>query len=176
MTASGASVSSRRRWRAPTGETRWAFIFLLPWIFGFVVFTAGPMIYSLYISFTEYNVIRPPEFVGLENYQALTTDRRIPLALTNTAFYAALNVPLTMIISLFLAMMLLRVGRAAGFFRTAFYLPTVTPAVAVGTLFLLLLSGNGLLNQALGMIGIRGPIWLADPAYVKQGIVIMSLW
>lgn len=176
MTASGASASSGRRWRAPRGETFWAFVFLLPWIIGFIVFTAGPMIYSLYISFTEYNVIRPPEFVGLENYRDLTTDRRIPRALGNTAFYTVLNVPLTMIFSLVLAMILLRVGRAAGFFRTAFYLPTVTPAVAVGTLFLLVLSGNGLLNQGLGMIGINGPSWLSDPDYVKQGIVIMSLW
>ncbi len=176
MTPSRASASPRKRWRAPSSETAWAFIFLLPWIVGFVVFTAGPMIYSFYISFTEYNVIRPPEFIGLDNYEALTTDRRIPLALSNTAFYTVLNVPLTMIFSLFLAMILLRVGRAAGFFRTAFYLPTVTPAVAVGTLFLLLLSGNGLINQALGIFGIRGPVWLADPDFVKPGLVIMSLW
>ncbi len=176
MTTGRASASPRRRGRVSSSETFWAFIFLLPWIVGFVVFTAGPMIYSLYISFTEYNVIRPPEFIGLENYEALTTDRRIPLALSNTAFYAALHVPLTMIFSLFLAMILLRVGRAAGFFRTAFYLPTVTPAVAVGTLFLLLLSGNGLINQALGIFGISGPIWLADPDFVKPGLVVMSLW
>lgn len=176
MTASRASASPRRRWRVPVGETFWAFMFLLPWIIGFIVFTAGPMIYSFYISFTDYNVIRAPELVGLENYETLLTDRRIPRALENTAFYTVLNVPLTMIFSLVLAMILLRVGRAAGFFRTAFYLPTVTPAVAVGTLFLLLLSGNGLLNQALSIIGIRGPSWLSDPDYVKQGIVIMSLW
>ena len=73
-------------------------------------------------------------------------------------------------------MLLLRVGRASGFFRTAFYLPNVTPAVAVGTLFLLLLAGNGLINQVLGAFGIDGPNWLTDPTWVKPGIVIMSLW
>jgi multiple sugar transport system permease protein len=173
--AAGATAPRRGRWRLAE-ETRWAWIFLLPWVIGFVVFTAGPMIASLYLSFTDYNVIRPPDPVGLDNYEQLTRDRRIPLSLFNTAYYALLNVPGTIILSLLLAMMLLRVGRAAGFFRTAFYLPNLTPGVAVGTLFLLLLAGNGLLNGVLGVFGIRGPNWLTDPEWVKPGIVIMSLW
>ncbi len=175
MTATGATASPRRRWRV-SEETRWAFIFLLPWIIGFLIFTAGPMIASLYLSFTDYNVIRPPDPVGLENYEQLMRDRRIPLSLVNTAVYAGLNVPATIIISLALAMLLLRVGRAAGFFRNVFYLPNLTPAVAVGTLYLLLLSGNGLLNRIIGVFGIDGPNWLTDPSWAKQGIVIMSLW
>jgi multiple sugar transport system permease protein len=175
MTGQTATASSGGRWRV-SEQTRWAFIFLLPWIIGFLIFTAGPMLASLYLSFTDYNVIRPPELVGLENYEQLARDRRIPLALGNTAFYAALHVPGVIIISLVLAMMLLRIGRAAGFFRTAFYLPNLTPAVAIGTLFLLLLSGNGLLNQVFGVFGFRGPNWLTDPTWVKPGIVIMSLW
>ncbi|HEX5828126.1 MAG TPA: sugar ABC transporter permease [Candidatus Limnocylindrales bacterium] len=174
MTTPGATAE-RRRWRL-SDETRWGYLFLLPWIIGFVVFTAGPMLASLYLSFTRYNVIRPPQMVGIRNYELLLDDRRIPLSLANTAFYAALHVPLVIIISLLLAMMLLRVGRASGVFRTAFYLPNVTPAVAVGTLFLLLLAGNGLVNQALGAVGIDGPNWLSDPAWVKPGIVLMSLW
>jgi multiple sugar transport system permease protein len=175
MTAAGATVSPGRRWRV-SPETKWAFIFLLPWIIGFLVFTAGPMVASLYLSFTDYNVIRPPDLVGLDNYEQLTRDRRIPLSLFNTAFYALFNVPGTIILSLALAMLLVRVGRAAGFFRTVFYLPNVTPAVAIGTLFLLVLSGNGILNRGLGFIGIDGPNWLTDPAWVKPGIVLMSMW
>ena len=175
MSAVTASAPKRARWR-PAEETRWAFVFLLPWIIGFVIFTAGPMIASLFISFTEYNVIRPPEIVGLENYERLMSDRRIPQALANTAFYAIHHVPGVIIISLLLAMMLLHVGRSAGFFRTAFYLPSVTPAVAIGTLFLLLLAGNGLVNRLLGFVGIDGPNWLTDPDWVKPGIVMMSLW
>jgi multiple sugar transport system permease protein len=175
MTTQSATAAPRRRWRV-SEETRWAYIFLLPWIIGFLIFTAGPMIASLVLSFTDYNVIRPPDFVGMENYEQLARDRRIPLALFNTAFYAALHVPGTILIALALAMILLRVGRASGFFQTAFYLPNVTPAVAVGTLFLLLLSGNGLLNQVFGVFGIRGPNWLTDPTWVKPGIVIMALW
>jgi multiple sugar transport system permease protein len=175
MTAATASAPRRGRWR-PSEQTKWAFIFLLPWIIGFVVFTAGPMIATFFLSFTEYNVIRPPQYVGLDNYEQMLRDRRIPLALTNTAFYAVLHVPGVIIISLLLSMMLLRVGRLAGLFRTIFYLPSVTPAVAIGTLFLLLLAGNGLVNRTLGLVGIDGPNWLTDPDWVKPGIVIMSLW
>jgi multiple sugar transport system permease protein len=171
--AAGAALPRRRRM---SEEARWALIFILPWIIGFVIFTAGPMLWSLLISFTRYNVIRPPVFIGLENYEFLLTDRRIPLTLFNTMFYTVLHVPLQILISLGLALMLTRVGRAAGFFRTAFYLPSVTPAVAIGSLFLLILSGNGLLNQALGFVGLDGPFWLTDSQWIKPGIVIMSLW
>ena len=175
MTAAGATAPQRRRWRVPE-QTRWAFIFLLPWIIGFIIFTAGPMLASLYLSFTDYNVIRAPELVGLDNYEQLMRDRRIPLSLGNTLFYTLLHVPLLIIISLFLASLLVRVGRAAGAFRTAFYLPNVTPAVAVGTLFLLLLAGGGIVNRVLGVFGLDGPNWLTDPTFVKPGIVVMSLW
>lgn len=159
-------------------ETKWALIFLSPWIIGFVVFTAGPMLWSLVLSFTDYDPLRPTtNFIGLENYIAMIEDRRIGLSLFNTAFYTVFNVPLTIIIGLGLALMLNRVtGRTAGFFRTAFYLPNVTPAVAIGTLFLLLLSGNGLVNQGLAIAGIDGPSWLNDRTWIKPGIIIMALW
>lgn len=159
-------------------ETKWALIFLLPWIIGFVIFTAGPMLWSLWLSLTDYDPLRPTtNFIGLENYVAMVEDRRIGLSLFNTAYYTLFNVPLTIAIGLFLALMLNRVtGRLAGFFRTAFYLPNVTPAVAIGTLFLLLLSADGLLNQALGIFGIDGPSWLNDSGWVKPGIIIMGLW
>ena len=175
MTTASATAPGRGRWRV-SEQTRWAYIFLLPWIIGFAIFTAGPMVWSLYLSFTDYNVIRPPDPVGLENYERLLRDRWVPQAMVNTVFYAALNVPGTILLSLGLAMLLLRVGRASGFFRTAFYMPNMTPAVAVGTLFLLLLAGNGLINRVLGTFGIDGPNWLTDPTWVKPGIVVMSLW
>ncbi len=175
MTTTTATAPRRGRWRV-SEETRWAFIFLLPWIIGFLIFTAGPMLWSFFLSFTEYNVIRPPELIGLENYEDLTRDRRVGLALWNTLYYTAFNVPGTILLSLALAMMLLRVGRASGLFRTAFYLPNMTPAVAVGTLFLLLLAGQGLLNGLLRAVGLPGPNWLTDPSFIKPGIIIMSLW
>ena len=173
VSETGASPTKRR---FLTEDARWALLFIAPWLIGFVIFTAGPMLWSLAISFTKYNGIRPPTFAGVDNYTRLLDDPKIPLALFNTAFYTALHVPLQIIISLALALMLTRVGRAAGFFRTVFYMPSVTPAVAIGTLFLLILNGNGLLNQALAVVGIDGPFWLTDDTWIKPGIVVMSLW
>ena len=141
-------------------ETRWAWLFLAPWVIGFLVFTGGPMIASLVLSFTEYDVINPPSFVGLDNYHQLMSDPAVAKSLGNTVFYTALHVPLAMAISLGLALLLLRLGRASGLFRTLFYLPVMTPAVAVGILFLFLFKGQkGLVNGLLGLVGIEGPNW-----------------
>lgn len=157
----------------------WALLFLAPWIVGFVVFTAGPMVWSGWLSLTNYDPLREEgAFIGLDNYVRMAGDRRIGISLWNTAYFTVLYVPLSIGLSLLLASLLNRTGgRAAGFFRTAFYLPNVTPAVAVGTLFLLLLNNpNGLVNQTLGAIGIDGPSWLNDPGWVKNGVVLMMLW
>ncbi len=155
-----------------------ALAFISPWIIGFLVFTAGPMILSLGLSFTEYNIISSPKPIGLANYQELLTDPRLGLSLGNSFYYAVLNVPLTIVTSLLLALILNRVGeKTAGFFRTAFYLPSITPSVAVGTLFLWLLNPRvGLVNRFLDLFGIAGPGWTTDPNWIKPGIVIMSLW
>ena len=158
-------------------EARWVYLFLAPWLVGFAVFTAGPMLASLVLSFTAYDVINPPRFVGGANYQELWQDPNVRRALGNTTFYTVLHVPLSMLLALVLALMLQRIGRAAGFFRTVFYLPAVTPPVAVGVLFLLLLNGQtGLVNAGLRLVGLSGPNWTSDPTWVKPGIVLMSLW
>ncbi|MEU4400256.1 carbohydrate ABC transporter permease [Micromonospora orduensis] len=173
-----ASAPGRRR-RTPLArrEARWAYLFLAPWIIGFLIFYAGPMVASLWLSFTEYDVINPPEYTGLDNYRELMSDPAVARSLGNTVYYTALHVPLVMIISLGLALLLKRVGRLQGFFRTVFYLPVMTPAVAVGILFLLLLNTqDGLINRALGLIGIDGPSWTTDPNWVMPGIILMSLW
>lgn len=158
-------------------ETLAALAFILPWFIGFLIFTAGPMIASLGLSLTDYNVLHAPNFVGLANYEELLKDPRIAQSLGNTVYYAILHVPLSIIIALALAMLLNQVGRASGFFRTVFYLPSVTPAVAIGTLFLWLLNPRvGLINRGLALIGIEGPGWTTDPNWIKPGIVLMSLW
>lgn len=158
-------------------ETRAAYLFLLPWIIGFVVFTAFPMVASLVLSFTDYNFVKPPTGVGLSNYQQLVSDPRVLKSLENTFVYALLFVPIGTVASLGLALLLTRVGRAVGFFRTAFYLPVVTPAVAAAAVFLLLLNGqNGLVNEVLGWFGITGPNWTSDPAWLKPSLAIVSLW
>ena len=176
---SGGSARGGRGRRSPLarGEGRAAWMFISPWVIGFLVFTAGPMIASLVLSFTDYEMIRAPHSVGVANYQDLVQDPKIAKSLMNTFVYALIFVPTGTVVALALAMMLHKVGRAAGFFRTAFYLPVMTPAVAASAMFLLLLNGQrGLINQVLGWIGIQGPNWTADPAWLKPSIAIVSLW
>jgi multiple sugar transport system permease protein len=167
----GRATSQRRELFA-------ALAFISPWIIGFFLFTAGPMVISLGLSFTDYDVLNAPTFVGLKNYQQLLVDPKLRISLINSFFYAALHVPLATVVALALALLLNRVSnRTAGFFRTAFYLPSITPAVAVGTLWLWLLNPRiGLVNRGLSLIGIAGPGWTTDPNWIKPGIVLMSLW
>ncbi|MGA5302609.1 carbohydrate ABC transporter permease [Nucisporomicrobium flavum] len=155
-----------------------AYGFLSPWIIGFLVFMAGPMVASLVLSLTDYDVLTSTEFVGADNYRELFADDRVRRSLANTLIYTVLHVPLTMAVALGLAMLLARAGRrSAGFFRTIFYLPTVTPKVAVGVLFLLLFNGQvGLINETLARVGIDGPDWTVDGPWIKPGLVLMSAW
>jgi multiple sugar transport system permease protein len=163
-------------------ETWTAYLFLFPWIFGFLTLTLGPMIASAYLSFTNYGVqqiagFEPTERVGAEHYRELLHDDKIRLALKNTFVFTAMMVPATMIVALALALILVRIGRAAGFFRTVFYVPQITPPVAVAVLLLVLFNGQvGLINQFLGFFGIEGPFWTTDPAWIKPSLVITSVW
>jgi multiple sugar transport system permease protein len=178
-TAVPLRVSRVKAWFAKFGssETRWAYAFISPWIFGFVVFTSIPMIASLVLSFTNYDAISAPRSVGWDNYQQLLSDPKVASGMANTLIFALMRVPLSMVVALGLAMVLLRVGRAAGFFRTVFYLPVMTPPVAVGILFLLIFNGNvGLINNILGLMGISGPQWTTDGAWIKPGLALTSLW
>lgn len=168
---------SAARRRASRRNTLAALGFISPWLIGFAIFTAWPIGYSLYLSFTDYDGISPAQLTGFENYERLVDDPRVGQSLLNTLIYTALYVPSHIGVALVLAMLLQRAGRSAGFFRTLFFLPKMTPAVAVGVLFLLLFNGqDGLINEALGSIGIQGPYWTTDPAWVKPGLVLMSLW
>jgi multiple sugar transport system permease protein len=182
-TATAATPGPRtraRRWFAgfASRDTWAAYAFLSPWLFGFVVFTAGPMIASLIISFTDYSVIQATHNVGFANYNTLYHDPYVRTALRNTFVFTLLSVPAHVIIALGLAAVLARVGRAAGIFRTIFYLPVMTPGVAIGILYLLIFNGSyGVLNKGLGYIGITGPFWTTDPNWVKPGLALMiSVW
>jgi multiple sugar transport system permease protein len=169
------SVAAISPWRRR--ETRSAYLFLAPWIIGFLLLTAGPMLASLVLSFTDYDILSSPSFVGLDNYRELASDPDVYRSLGNTVFYTVLHVPLSIAVSLGLAMLLVRLSRGSAFFRTVIYLPVMTPPVAIGALFLLLLNGQtGLINAALGVLGIQGPQWTTDPNWIKPGIVLMSLW
>jgi multiple sugar transport system permease protein len=177
--------SRARRWLSGfrERETRAAYLFLLPWIFGFLVLTLGPMIFSAYYSFTNYGVqqiagISPTKTVGFDNYRQLFHDPYIGIALRNTFEYGLMMVPARIIVALLLAVMLMRVGeRLGGFFRTIFYIPHITPPVAIGVLVLTLFNGSyGLVDRALSHIGISGPFWTTDPHWIKPTIAIMDVW
>lgn len=163
-------------------ETWVAYAFVLPWLFGFCVLTAGPMIASLYLSFTDYGVeqvagFAPTQYVGTANYHELLQDPKVRTSLANTFTYTVLMVPAKMLVALGLALILSQLARGAGFFRTVFYLPDITPPVAVGILVLVLFNGSsGIVNRALGLVGIQGPFWTTDPSWIKPSLAIMSIW
>jgi multiple sugar transport system permease protein len=174
-----------RRWLSGFGEREtWAaFLFISPWIFGFLVLTLGPMIFSAYYSFTNYGVqqiagISPTKTVGFDNYKQIYNDPYIGTALKNTFEYGLMMVPGRLIVALLLALMLMRVGeKVGGFFRTLFYIPHITPPVAIGVLVLTLWNGGyGIVNKALARIGIDGPFWTTDPNWIKPTIAIMDIW
>ena len=163
-------------------ETWIAYVFIIPWIFGFVVLTLGPMLFSFYYSFTNYGLqqiagIEGTKTVGLKNYRQLLDDPKIASSLKNTFIYTVMMVPGKIIVALLLAMTLMRIGKLAGFFRTIFYLPHITPPVAVGVLVLYLFNGQiGIVNKGLGYIGINGPYWTSDPTWIKPTLAIMDIW
>jgi len=177
-----ARIASRpaggRRRFALSDETRAGWLAISPWLIGFAVFTAFPFLASLYFSFTRYDVINSPQWIGLENYDRLfSRDRLFPLALRNTLIYALMYVPLHLVTSLAIALLLNEARRARGIFRTAFYLPSMTPAVATAYLWVWMLNPNdGLINRTLRWLHLPAPAWTVDPFWTKPAIVISQVW
>lgn len=145
---------------------------------GFLVFTAYPFFRSIYLSFTSYDIVNPPRFVGVANYDALFRDD--PLfwqSLFITLRYAAVAVPVAVIVGVGLALLLSAEVKGQALFRTIFYLPSVVPLVANAVVFNWLLNPElGLVNQILGLFGVKGPAWLQDPTWAPWSFVFMSLW
>jgi multiple sugar transport system permease protein len=159
-------------------EAVWGYFFILPWIIGFLVLRLGPMISSLFMSFTEYAIISPPVFIGLANFiKMFTNDPSFWDALRVTFSYAVIAIPIGMTISLVIALLLNQKIPGVTLWRTIYYLPSVVSGVAVATLwFWLFHSEFGLINLGLGQIGIHGPAWLRDPDWALMALIIMSFW
>lgn len=169
-------AKERRRWRL-NEEARAGLVFASPFLLGFIIFTAGPLVASLYLSFTYYDVINPAVWTGLDNYRRMMEDTRFTRTLYNTLVFVLLHVPTAIPFALGLALLLNARVRGLSFWRVAFYLPQITPAVAAGVLWLRILSPqDGLLNDALALVGIQGPAWTIDAAWVKPALAIMKLW
>jgi multiple sugar transport system permease protein len=171
--------SVARFWRRlRRGDGLVALAFASPWIIGFCWFQLYPILASLYYSFTAYNILRPPIFVGLANYQNLFT--RDPLflkALTNTAIFTLISVPLGLAVALILALLLNRDIPARPLFRAIFYFPAIIPSVATGILFILILNTQGgLLNVMLNTIGLPALPWLTSPSWAMPALILLSLW
>ena len=158
-------------------EARAFYLFISPWIIGFLVFLLGPMIASIYFSLTDWDSFTAPVWVGLDNYvRLLTEDPIFWKALGNTFFYAAISIPLGLVIGLWLANLLNKKVRGRKLFRTLIYLPTLVPLVATAMIFKMVLAPSGPLNQLLGLVGINGPAWLLDPNWVKPALIVLNVW
>jgi multiple sugar transport system permease protein len=152
-------------------------LFALPWILGFCVFLLYPILASLYYSFTSYSVLRPPHWVGLANYKELAGDEVFKTALKNTLFYVLGAVPLMTVLAIGLALLLNTKRKGLALYRTMFFMPSLVPMAAQGTLFLWIFNGDyGLLNIGFKKLGVTPPNWLGDPAWTKWTLIFIAMW
>jgi multiple sugar transport system permease protein len=152
-------------------------IFASPWFIGFLVFMAYPLVASIYFSFCDYSVLKPPVWIGLDNYKELYHDELFWTALKNTLLYAVIALPAGMATALILAMLLNAKVKGMTIYRTVFFIPSLVPQVSLAVLWLWVLNGeHGVLNAVLSKVGINGPNWLSDPAWSKPAMVVMSVW
>ena len=183
MTDRGARRTGRTGSSPMAREDRRNFwLFLSPWLIGFVFFGAGPIVASALLSLTDYNIFNPPRYVGLANYrELLCDDPLIGKALWNTLFYTAFAVPLGTALALGLALLLNQKVRALSVWRTVYYVPTVVSGVAMAVLWRWIFNpevglANTLLRPLLDVLDLPDPLWLLDPALAKPAYVLMSLW
>ncbi len=166
-----AKLSKRAKREAWLG-----YVFLLPWIVGFVAFTGGPIIASAVISLTKWPIIASPKFIGLDNYAHLIKDPFFWQSLKVTAIYMVV-IPLHIMVGLFIATLLNSKIKALSFFRVLYYLPCVVTGVAVSLLWVWIFNSRfGIFNLLLSKVGIRGPAWLASEAWVLPAFIIMGMW
>jgi multiple sugar transport system permease protein len=156
-----------------------AFLFLSPWLLGFLVFTLGPVLASLYLSFTKFDLLRPPVWVGADNYvRMFTADYRFFQALKVTFTYLLFEVPLKLAFALLIAAILDKAVRGGGVYRALFYIPSLLGgSVAIAVLWRQLFEGNGTVNQVLlWLFGIQGPSWISNPDTAVYTLVLLAVW
>jgi multiple sugar transport system permease protein len=152
--------------------------FMSPWLVGFTVFFGYPLVMSAYLSFTHYDLLSSPRWIGLANYRFLfTKDQTVWPAVKNTLWFIAIAVPLQVLFALGIAIMLSRARRGVGAFRTVFYLPALAPPVAATLGFVYLLNpATGPVNTILEKVGIQGPLWFDSPQWSKPSLTLLALW
>lgn len=175
-------TAGRRGRRGPTTasekrDAKAALFFLAPWAVGLVLITVGPITASLYLSFTDYSLLAPPEWIGLENYERMIDDPRLHTALAVTFRYVFISVPLQLIAALGLAMILDRGVRGLAIYRSMYYLPSLLGgSVAVAILWRQVFGTDGLVNQLLAFFGIQGQGWVSHPEYALGTLMILNVW
>jgi multiple sugar transport system permease protein len=159
-------------------QARAGLLFVLPWLIFLVVFTAYPVLGTFALSFTDYSVIQAPNWVGLDNYQRMFfADASFWTAVKNSAFYAAVSVPLRLVLALLLALVLNLGVRGISAYRVIFYLPALVPPVAATIVFMLMFNlDTGPINVGLRALGVSPPDWLRDPVWAKPALIILGLW
>jgi multiple sugar transport system permease protein len=158
-------------------EAIMGYIFLTPWIIGFLFLLVGPMLASIVLSLTDYKLLSSPHWVGLANYERMMADQFVLHSLKVTTTYTLFAVPLGMVCAMAVAVLLNQKIHASGVFRTVFYLPSVISGVAVALVFAWIFNFRfGILNYFLSLVGIDGPNWLGSPRYALWAFVVMSLW
>lgn len=155
----------------------WVLVFVLPSLVGLVVFSVVPILSSFGLAFYEWDLLTPPRFVGLGNFQRLVYDRNFWAALGHTLYFIAGYIPLVMVTALGVAMVLNQKLKGVVFFRAAFFTPVVSAWVAVALLWKWIFNPKfGLVNYLLGLVGIHGPAWLFDPTWAMPAIIMTSVW
>lgn len=154
------------------------YLFLLPWFIGFFGLTVGPIVTSLYLSFTNFNLLNPPDWVGLSNYTRIfTADPKFAASMRVTFFFVVFSVPLKLAFALGVALLLNRGMKGLPLYRAVFYLPSLLGAsVAIAVLWRQLFQGNGVVNQVLAVFGIQGPSWISHPSYSLWTLIALSIW
>jgi multiple sugar transport system permease protein len=174
----GRGPAPHRRSALSRRRTATALLFASPWIVGFCVFLLYPLCASIYYSFCDYSVLRPPVWVGADNYRTLINDEVFWTALVNTVVYAVLALPSSLVVALSLSLLLNARVAGMALYRTFFFVPSLVPQVALAILWLWLFNGeHGMINEALKVIGIRNPPnWLGDPNWSKPALVLLGVW
>lgn len=169
---------SKKRIGKLSRQEIWSFyLFVAPWLVGFLLFVLFPIGFSFFLTFTEYNVVTPPKLIGLDNYVQLVNDPLFWKSLSNTAIYTLLHLPLALGLALVLAMLLNRDLRGLPFFAAIFYLPSITPIVASSLMWIWIFNLRwGVLNIFLRAIGLQAIPWLGSEFWAKPALVLMSLW
>jgi multiple sugar transport system permease protein len=171
-------VRKRSRLTPSQLENRTAYLFLLPWFVGLVCITIGPVLVSLYLSFTKYNNLKPPTWIGADNYVDLfTNDPDFWDAVKITFFYVGWSVPLVLVISLAIAVLLNRGLSGLPLYRSIFYIPSlIGSSVAIGLLWRQVFGSQGVFNAVLALFGIQGTSWVATPETAPWTLVALSVW